>query len=1273
MATDTLVKNPLLIVGTKEQIEATTFGENDFAIATDVEFYTSPEIDEKLDLKADKSIESTISTHIDDKENPHSVTAEQIGLGNVDNTSDLDKPISTATQEALDLKANADEYVKKSGDTMSSSLYFPVDGKSGIRFTTDNVNINPRIVATTSYKISIGNLSPNHGYEDGFIFDTANGVFYHALNNFLKIGRSDRVVKNIYTASINNGADLAVPTEAGTLARLEDIPVVETLPNATEDNASKIYQYVGSTTDTLTQGYFYKNISSLNENNEIVYNWEVIQVQPTPDPLPDQTDNAGKFLTTDGTTTSWAKALVNTADEDTKSLAIGGTATPTEGSIGFIAIGADSSATSNSASMGDAIAIGRSAEAKQEGIALGGSSNAGGRGGIALGMSTKALAEYSTSVGYKAESSGINSTALGANAKVASNANYAVQIGEGTNSDANTLKVANINGNFELMSPDGSIPAERLALDGTAGQVLTLSNNGMVWADGALPDNVVSTINSKTGDVTLTAGDITVAADNNITIKSALESKADASNVYTKSEVDAKVSSVLKFKGSVATKENLPTEGMVVGDVYNVEADGSNYAWDGSNWDKLSETVDLSGYLSKNEAATTYAPKSIENSITENATNLSNHINNKTNPHSVTKAQVGLGNVDNTSDIDKPISFLTQEALDLKADKETTYNKEEIGQLLSNKLSTDTASTTYAVKSTETDLSDHTTNVSNPHNVTKAQVGLSNVDNTSDIGKPISNATQLALNKKADKDTVYSKDDVDGLLDNKLGVEDAKTIYTTFDDLNTHATAITNPHKVTKDQVGLGNVNNTSDIDKPISNATQAALNQKADKDTVYIKDDVDGLLDKKLDILVADETYAKASNLTTHINNKTNPHNVTKAQVGLGNVDNTSDLNKPISTSTQAALDLKANQETTYTKTEVDSLVGSKLNSATASSTYATIVDVNKHVNDESNPHEVTKAQVGLGNVDNTSDLNKPISTATQTALNLKANVSDVYTKSEVDAKVSGLYKFKGSVETEADLPKSGNITGDTYNITSTGANYTWDGSSWDKLSETIDLSPYLTIASAQSTYATAANVKIHTDNTSNPHKVTKAQVGLGNVDNTSDANKPISTATQAALDLKANQSTTYTKTDTDVLLNKKLDVDTASTTYAVKSTETTVNNHISNKSNPHSVTKAQVGLGNVDNTSDLSKPVSTATQNALDLKANKSEIPTKVSQLSNDSGYVLSSNIGNGTVTIVQNGVTKGTFTLNQSGNTTITLTDNDTKFTATYDETNNRITFA
>ena len=56
--------------------------------------------------------------------------------------------------------------------------------------------------------------------------------------------------------------------------------------------------------------------------------------------------------------------------------------------------------------------------------------------------------------------------------------------------------------------------------------------------------------------------------------------------------------------------------------------------------------------------------------------------------------------------------------------------------------------------------------------------------------------------------------------------------------------------------------------------------------------------------------------------------------------------------------------------------------------------------------------------------------------------------------------------------------------------------------------------------TNAALQEMGAHKASTSNPHGVTKAQVGLGNVDNTSDANKPISTAMQTALDLKANKA---------------------------------------------------------------------------------------------------------------------------------------------------------
>lgn len=72
-----------------------------------------------------------------------------------------------------------------------------------------------------------------------------------------------------------------------------------------------------------------------------------------------------------------------------------------------------------------------------------------------------------------------------------------------------------------------------------------------------------------------------------------ISGKADASTTYTKTEVDnaigSAVTNMYKYKGSVATVSNLPSSGNTTGDVYNVEATGMNYAWNGTAWDALGE------------------------------------------------------------------------------------------------------------------------------------------------------------------------------------------------------------------------------------------------------------------------------------------------------------------------------------------------------------------------------------------------------------------------------------------------------------------------------------------------------------------------------------------------------------------------------------------------------------------------------------------------------------------------------------------------------------
>ena len=85
--------------------------------------------------------------------------------------------------------------------------------------------------------------------------------------------------------------------------------------------------------------------------------------------------------------------------------------------------------------------------------------------------------------------------------------------------------------------------------------------------------------------------------------------------IITEEQVDQKINaaigSVYKVKGSVANYNALPTKDVSIGDVYNLEDTGANYVATSTTpeWDKLSETVDLSGYLTKTDAASTYQPK----------------------------------------------------------------------------------------------------------------------------------------------------------------------------------------------------------------------------------------------------------------------------------------------------------------------------------------------------------------------------------------------------------------------------------------------------------------------------------------------------------------------------------------------------------------------------------------------------------------------------------------------------------------------------------------
>lgn len=104
----------------------------------------------------------------------------------------------------------------------------------------------------------------------------------------------------------------------------------------------------------------------------------------------------------------------------------------------------------------------------------------------------------------------------------------------------------------------------------------------------------------------------------------------------------------------------------------------------------------------------------------------------------------------------------------------------------------------------------------------------------------------------------------------------------------------------------------------------------------------------------------------------------------------------------------------------------------------------ISDHEADVNNPHSVTKNQIGLGNVDNTSDADKPISTAAQTALNSKQDtISDLSTiRSNATAGAGAAAKVTGITETGNDHIKMGN--GITLYISATQPQNPSEGDLW-------------------------------------------------------------------------------------------------------------------------------------------------------------------------------------------------------------------------------------
>ena len=499
------------------------------------------------------------------------------------------------------------------------------------------------------------------------------------------------------------------------------------------------------------------------------------------------------------------------------------------------------------------------------------------------------------------------------------------------------------------------------------------------------------------------------------------------------------------------------------------------------------------------------------------------------------KADVGLDKVDNTADLDKPISNAAKQWQD-----------------------------------------DHLAAV-NPHNITKAQVGLGNVDNTSDLNKPISNAVQEKLtelkNTKVDNSRVLTDVPANAkFTDTTYEVKDGELSEINFtearrlklDTIEASNFVLANPalsvqgRKITLTR-GDGSVDVIETQDSTYNDS--------------HIIQEIDKLKKSKVDnTRVLTDVPANAKFTDTVYDDTTLRNDLFNAK---------DELNKKINDNkdsvTQSLNNYKQEVQNKYLLKTEKAADSAKLNGKTLSSDYST--------NDTESPASIS-AVYNLSNTVNTKlsrtdikndftgGVDKALSAEKGKDLNIEINkIKEILKSDDVNldtlqeiidfikknkeqlGQSIGIDAIVGLRVALSDKLDKSSFTGTEIIKLLQGLGGEGSGINADKL-DGLDSSDFNKTKGINKTQESAAtsfvidSIKLKdgvvTDLSLEP--LTKDEVGLENVDNTSDLNKPISTATQAALDLKADavvgDSTKAKKAqlaDNSILLNGEPDANFA------------------------------------------------------------------------------------------------------------------------------------
>lgn len=522
------------------------------------------------------------------------------------------------------------------------------------------------------------------------------------------------------------------------------------------------------------------------------------------------------------------------------------------------------------------------------------------------------------------------------------------------------------------------------------------------------------------------------------------------------------ISAMLEYKGNKATVEDLPATGNKKGDVWTVTATGAEYVWTGSAWEYLGQILDLSGYVVNSR---TINGKALTSDITLNYSDVGALSSSTFIPT--------ISDTYNASSSNGMSGKAVASAISTKQDSNTAVTHTASTSVGNNKtpvyIASDGKATALGYTIEKSIPSDAKFTDTTYSTFVKSGSGAAE-------GLVPAPSTTAGSTKYLREDGTWSKPE--------------GATYYAGTGLSMSGTTLNHSNSITSGTAGTNTATSGSTLAVPYvtydaqghvtatGTHTHTVTGFLTEHQDISGKADTSELADVAFSGAYSDlsgtptipSTYSDvgaASAGHTHSNYVVNTTKVAGKALSSDITLTYSDVSAASSGHSHTYSDVgAASSGHTHTYTQVGAAsaahthsytysdVGaaseghthsySDVGAASASHTHSGYVATSRKVAGHALTADVTISSTDI------SDLSTTISTA----ISGKANSTETYTKSEIDGKLTGAMHFKGTKANAAALPSTGNTTGDMWNVTDTGANYAWDGSAWDKLSENIDLS---------------------------------------------------------------------------------------------------------------------------------------------------------------------------------------------------------------------------